>query len=181
VYIDGGVFKYTKEGAVTKKLRWAIFKKLNTVIGKELSKRAHKAWKNRTNMLNDKAVEEYRRMASSKRLQAFYRNEIKADVDEGESALSQHANTATVSNIKTDGLKGLLKIHRLENIMKDAAKKPGGQKMQLDVTMSATDSSGLNPFTFPTRTRVYVVANEAEVPEIMSKMVTELKSKRWMN
>ena len=42
VYIDGGVFKYTKGGDVTKKLRLAIFKKLNTIIGKELSKRHKK-------------------------------------------------------------------------------------------------------------------------------------------
>ena len=46
--------------------------------------------------------------------------------------------------------------------------KPGGQKMQLDVTMDAPGSNE-KPYKFKNRTRVYVVANEGEVPEIMSK------------
>ena len=133
LYMDGEVYKHKRGGEVTKRLRLAIFRKINTIIGKQMTKRAQKAWKNRTTMMNDDVVGEYRRMASTKRLQAFYRNNIKADVSQGESALKQHANTAEVTNICSLGLKGLLKIHRLEPIMREAATRWGSQNMQLDV------------------------------------------------
>ena len=166
--IDGDVFKYERGGEVSKRLRLAFFRKINTIIGKQMSKAAQKRWKNREASMNENVIEEYRRIASSKRLQTFYKNEIKADVADGESALKQHANTAEVTNIKTPGLKGLLKIHLLEPKMREAAAKKGSQKMQLDVTMLGTDDKG-ESFDFKSRTRIYIV------PEVMSKMVTELQ------
>ena len=174
VYIDGDVFKHKRGGEVSKRLRLAIFRKINTIIGKQMSKAAQKRWKNREASMNDKVIDEYRRIASSKRLQTFYKNAIKADVADGESALKQHANTAEVTNIKTPGLKGLLKIHLLEPKMRESASRFGSQKMQLDVTMLGEDDKG-ESFDFKTRTRIYIVGNADEVPEIMSKMVTELQ------
>jgi len=176
LYMDGQVYKYNNNpyGEVSKRLRLAIFRKVNTIIGKQMSKAEQKRWNNRQKMMNVHVVEEYRRMASSKRLQAFYRSMIKADVNLGESALRQHANTAEVTNIRTPGLKGLLKIHRLEPIMRKAAEKAGAQKMQLDVTMLGTDAKG-EQFDFKSRTRQYVIGNPDEVPEMMSKMITELQ------
>ena len=75
VYIDGDVFKHKRGGEVSKRLRLAIFRKINTLIGKQKSKAAQKRWKNREASMNDKVIDESRRIASSKRLRAFYQRD----------------------------------------------------------------------------------------------------------
>ena len=116
VFMDGEVHRYDKEGdgAVSNKLRLAIFRKLNTIINKQMSKAAQKRARNRERMISENIVDEYRRMASTKRLQTFYNDKIKATVAEGESAIKGHANMSKITGIKSLALKGLFKVHLLE-------------------------------------------------------------------
>ena len=71
LFMDGETYRYDPKKEVSKKLRLAIFRKLNTIINKQMSKAAQKRARNKERMISDNIVEEYRRMASTKRLQAF--------------------------------------------------------------------------------------------------------------
>ena len=82
--IDGRFYKYDGNEA-TKTLRLSIFKKLNTIIGKQMSKAEGKRWKNRQKM-TDAVVQDYRRLMSTNKLQKFYKNEMTTTVMEGDSA-----------------------------------------------------------------------------------------------
>ena len=104
--IDGKFYKYDTGGEVTKTLRLAIFKKLNTIIGKEMSKAEAKRWWNRQKMTDD-VVQDYRRIMSANRLQRFYRTQMKATVLQGESPLKIHANTIEITNITSKDFTGL--------------------------------------------------------------------------
>jgi len=74
--INLNLSNYDKEGdgPVSNKLRLGIFRKLNTIINKQMSKAVQKRARNRERMINDNVIEEYRRMQSTKRLQAFYKD-----------------------------------------------------------------------------------------------------------
>ena len=41
LFMDGEVYKYSPDGEVSKRLRLAIFRKVNTMIGKQMSKAEH--------------------------------------------------------------------------------------------------------------------------------------------
>ena len=69
---------------------------------------------------------------------------------------------------------GLLNIHLLEAKMRDVADPFRPQKMQLDVTMLGEDDKGQS-FDFKNRTRMYIAGDSCEVPEVMSKMITEMQ------
>jgi len=176
LYIDGEVYRYDKEGdgAVSNKLRLGIWRKLNTIIGKTMSKAAQKRARNREAMISDNLIEDYRRMASSKRLQNFYNTYIKATTAVGVSALRSHANYDEVTGIKSPGLKGLLKVHLIEAKLRESLDKHGAIKVQLDAQIKCKDEKGIE-FNFPTRTRQYVIGSASELPQVLSKMVTELQ------
>jgi hypothetical protein len=78
--IDGRFYKYDGN-EVTKTLRLSIFRKLNTVIGKQMSKAEGKRWRNRQKM-TDAVVQDYRRLMSANKLQKFYKNN-ESDCDGG--------------------------------------------------------------------------------------------------
>ena len=73
LWLGTSIFAYDPEKEVSKKLRTAIFKQVFSIAGKQLSKAEQKRWKNREKMMSENVVQEYRRMASSNRVQKFYK------------------------------------------------------------------------------------------------------------
>ena len=128
-----------------------------------MSKAEGKRWKNRQKM-TDAVVQDYRRLMSANKLQKFYKNEMKATVMEGDSALKKHANTIEITNIKSKDVKGLYKIHLMENMLMDSLKHIGNLKLQLDVSFEVEDTGKI--FDFPMRTRQYEVTSKEIMEEI---------------
>ena len=134
LHIDGRAYKYNPDWIVTKTLRLKMFNTLFQKAGKEMSKTEAKKWRQRQ-IMTPAVVQDYRRLMSANKLQKFYKDHIKATVNEGESALKTHASTFEITNIRSRDFKGLLKVHLAEPELMKTLKETHNLKIQMDVVL----------------------------------------------
>ena len=125
-----------------------------------------------------KQVQAYKELTSVKKLQEFYRKDVKVDAFQAEKTVlkgSAGMLTLDLSNYKGSGLKGLLKLFRTQDKLESELYKHKGLKLHLDATFRVKDSQG-KVGEWGTRTRPYTLLyKENSVKDTLSMMVKEME------
>jgi len=182
---DGTTYAYDKKKHASRKLQLAVFKHYYQHVEKTMTKYGRKKWRQRQtgpnyDLMNEQA-KQYREFSSAKKLQDWYQDKLKTPLDSAEGttlkkALGGDAGSMTLGFAKYTGmgLKGLGKVFRFKEPLKELWLKKKGLKVYLDVEFRVEDAAGKEG-DFKTRTRPYTVTSFETVDSTLKTMMLELE------
>ena len=162
-----------------------MFKHYYENVEKTMAKYGRKKWRDRQkgpnyDVMNEQA-QQHREFTSAKKLQDWFQDKLKTPLDTAEGttlrkALGDKAGTMSLNMSKYTGmgLKGLGKVFRFKQTLRELLLKHKGLKVYLDVVFRVTDAAGKDG-DFKTRTRPYSLTSLDQVDSNLKSMMLEME------